>query len=197
MSGCCSTLAGRFDSEYVSRELAARKKGRTGPTSSKLVDLLGAERIRSAEPPRARAPEDRGPAGAEGATLLDVGAGFGDIQTALFERGLAAATHVEASSAYSEAARELAREGGYANRVRFEVGDFLEISETLHEADIVTLDRVVCCYPDMPGLIDRSARLARHLYALSAPRDGWLVRLAIGIKNRIRRLRGDPFRTFV
>lgn len=182
-SGCCSTLVGQFDRDYVARELAARRKGGAGPTSTKLVGLLVAARDETD--------------GMKGTTLLDVGAGFGDIQTALFERGLAAATHVEASGAYSEVARELARERGWEDRVRFVVGDFVDLSDTLPDADIVALDRVVCCYPDMPGLLDRSAGLARDLVALSAPRDGWFVRLAIGIKNRVRRLRGDPFRTFV
>lgn len=183
MSGCCATLAGQFDADRVARERAAREKRGPGRTTSKLVDLLGSDAI--------------GDVPIRGATLLDVGAGFGDIQAALFPRGLASSTHVEASEAYSAAARELAAREDWAERVRYVVGDFVQASEELPEADIVTLDRVVCCYPDMPGLLDRSARHARVLYAVSAPRDGWLVRAVIGLENLTRRLRRDPFRTVV
>jgi len=183
VSGCCPTLTGEFDADYVARELASREKGAAGPTSARLVDLLVSASADGA--------------GLAGASLLDVGAGFGDIHTALFERGLGTATHVEASEVYSRAARDLAREGGWEDRVRFEIGDFIDLSGALADADIVTLDRVVCCYPDMPALLDRSAARARRLYALSAPRDGWFVRFVIGVKNGVRRLRKDPFRTFV
>lgn len=183
MSACCTTLVRKFDADHVAREIASREKRGAGPTTSRMIDLLASA----------------GPAGTriEGASLLDIGAGLGDVQAALFGRGLATATHVEASSAYSQAARELAAEAGWDDRVRFEVGDFLEFADRLPDADLVTLDRVVCCHPDMPGLIDRSARHARRVCALSAPRDGWLVRVAIGVQNVVRRLRRYPFRTFV
>jgi len=183
VSGCCATLAGQFDADRVARERAAREKRGPGRTTAKLIDLLGSDVV-------ADVPID-------GATLLDIGAGFGDIQTALFPRGLASSTHVEASEAYSAAARELAGREAWAERARYVVGDFVQASDELPEADIVTLDRTVCCYPDMPGLLDRSAERARALYAISAPRDAWFVRAAIGLENLTRRLRKDPFRTFI
>ena len=154
-----------------------------------------------------------GDGGLEGTSALDVGAGFGDVLLELFPRGLGAAFHVEASPAYSGAARDLTREAGFEDRVRFMVGDAVELAgdqpppgnapdgsggtSGLPIADIVVLDRVVCCYPDMEALLDVTAARARDLYALSAPRSLLPVRAVIWLENLGRRLGKNPFRTFV
>jgi len=183
MSACCRALADQFDAEHVARELASRRRKGLRTTTRLLVELLADEAAHGH--------------GIEGASLLDIGAGIGDVEAALFERGLSHATHVEASTAYSDAARRLADEGGWRDRVRFETCDFVESVDRLSDADLVVLDRVICCYPDMPTLVDRSASRARILYALSAPRDGWPVRVVIGAENAGRRMKGNRFRTFV
>jgi magnesium-protoporphyrin O-methyltransferase len=63
-------------------------------------------------------------------------------------------------------------------------------------ADIVTLDRVICCYPDMEKLISLSAARARKLYGLVYPRDTWWVKIGLALQNFFFRLRRSPFRTF-
>jgi len=45
-------------------------------------------------------------------------------------------------------------------------------------ADIVTLDKVVCCYRDMPALLAPAAERARRVVGLVSPRDVWWNRLA-------------------
>jgi magnesium-protoporphyrin O-methyltransferase len=131
------------------------------------------------------------------ARLLDIGAGIGVVHHQLLDEGIAAAVHVDASAAYLEAARVEAVTRGHGARVRFLHGDFLDLAHTIEPADVVTLDRVVCCYPDAPSLLARAADRCRVALALSYPRDRWYVRLIVGIQNLFRRLRGDPFRTFV
>ena len=64
-------------------------------------------------------------------------------------------------------------------------------------AEIVTLDRVVCCYPDYSALLRTAAACARGVIALSFPRDRWYVRLVFGVENLMRRATGNAFRTFV
>jgi hypothetical protein len=67
----------------------------------------------------------------------------------------------------------------------------------MEAADIVTLDRVVCCYPDLEALVDASATRARTYYALVSPRDhAWMqpVRATINLAIRLRRI---PMRFFV
>jgi hypothetical protein len=44
---------------------------------------------------------------------------------------------------------------------------------------VVTLDRVVCCYPDAETLLRAAAQRARKLVAFTYPRDRWYVRVFI------------------
>jgi len=133
----------------------------------------------------------------EGWRLLDVGGGIGVICRELADTGVASATIVEASPAYLEVAR---REVGtrYGPRpTQFILGDFAVIAATLPDADVVTLDRVVCCYPDAEALLQQAAGRARQLLAFTYPRDRWYVRTLIVLENLWLRLTGKKFRAFV
>ena len=61
----------------------------------------------------------------------------------------------------------------------------------------VTLDRVVCCYPDARALIGRSAAKARRLYGLVHPVDRWWTRLLATLGNAGYRLFRNPYRMHV
>jgi hypothetical protein len=73
----------------------------------------------------------------------------------------------------------------------------VNLAPTLPAADLVTLDRVVCCYPELEPLMRQSADKARCYYALSFPHDGWYMRAHTWWQNDRRRRAGNPFRTFV
>lgn len=135
--------------------------------------------------------------GVEGLTLLDIGGGVGAIIHALLRAGARQATDVDASAAYLAAAREEAERRGLADRITFEHGDFVELAPSLPTADIVTLDRVICCYDDMPALVELSAARAEKLYGVVYPRDTWWIRLYIRLENVIQRARRAPMRFFV
>ncbi len=135
--------------------------------------------------------------GIHGSTVLDIGGGIGAIQHELLGSGAARAVSVEASSAYVRASREEAERRGMADRIEFHHGDFVELASNLHRADIVTLDRVICCYHDMKSLVGRSAALASELFAAVFPRDTWWVKLYFGIGNLWFRVSRNPFRVFV
>ena len=136
-------------------------------------------------------------AGVEGMTLLDIGGGVGAVQVAMFRAGIAEAECVEASRAFVEAAAEVAGENGYDGRVTHRVGDFVELTHQVAVADVVTLDRVICCYPHLDRLVTASAARARRLYGVVYPRDRWTVRAYVRFRNFVRRVRRNPFRTFV
>lgn len=89
-------------------------------------------------------------------------------------RGAAAAVLVEVAPAYETAARDLASQLGHVDAVEYRLGDFVALSDGIDPGDIVVLDRVVCCYPDMPALVEASAARARRFYLLVAPRENWL-----------------------
>jgi len=135
--------------------------------------------------------------GVEEMTLLDIGGGLGGIQHALLDKGVVETTHVDASSAYMRAAQEEAEIRNQADNINFQKGDFVDIAEGIPQADIVTLDRVVCCYDDMEALVKLSAEKARRRYGLVFPRDLWLFRMFAPLANLVLRLRGSSFRMFL
>jgi magnesium-protoporphyrin O-methyltransferase len=130
-------------------------------------------------------------------TLLDIGGGVGGVQHALLEQGALHATHVEASTAYVQAAQEEAIRREIDDRITFLQGDFVDLAEKIPPADIVTLDRVVCCYDDMQALVSVSAEKAQKKYGLVFPRDLWLTRLLLPVANFFLSLTGTPFRIFI
>jgi len=136
-------------------------------------------------------------AGVEDQTVLDIGGGVGALQHALLKAGASHAQSVEGSSAYLEVARQEADRLGVADRIQAVQGDFVQLADSIGEADIVTLDRVICCYDNMGGLVAESARRARRRYGLVYPRDLWWLRPAFAASNLLLRLRRRPFRVFL
>jgi magnesium-protoporphyrin O-methyltransferase len=134
--------------------------------------------------------------GVAGKTLLDIGGGVGAIQHLLLASEVAAVTGVDASSAYVEAARAEAARLGYEKKVFYRHGNFVDCADEVPPADIVTLDRVICCYDDMDALVSASAAKARTLYGLVFPRSSWWARMGVSIVNATLRIRGNPFRIF-
>lgn len=130
-------------------------------------------------------------------SLLDVGAGIGAIAHELLDSGLASATVIDASDAYLRVAREEAARRGRTDRYAFRHGDFLAVEGTVADVEVVTMDRVVCCYPNFDSLLDAALGHARAIFAFSYPRDRWYVRLAVAAENLLWRIRRNPFRTFV
>ncbi len=176
-AGYCAAEA-QFDRKVAERDLRRyRRRGADATTRLMLAELR------------------RWPL--EGRRLLDVGGGIGVISRELADTGVASATIVEASPAYLEVARREAGSQFGSRPTQFILGDFAVIAGTLPEADVVTLDRVVCCYPDAEALLQQAAGRARQLLAFSYPRDRWYVRTLIVLENFWRRLTGKEFRAFV
>jgi hypothetical protein len=71
------------------------------------------------------------------------------------------------------------------------------VAHDLLPADIVTMDRVVCCYPDFRALLRAAANKAGRVLAMSYPRESWYVRIGIAILGALQRLRRDAFMPFV
>ncbi|MGJ3239818.1 MAG: class I SAM-dependent methyltransferase [Anaerolineae bacterium] len=131
-------------------------------------------------------------------TLLDIGGGVGAVAHELLAEGLAHALDVDASSAYINVATEEAQRRGHLDRITFQHGDFVQLAPQIDMTDIVTLDRVVCCYPDFEALIDLSSQRAREVYALVYPRDHLLSKSLIPVFNFFAfRIWGNPFRTYI
>ncbi len=173
----CVGLEKEFGEDFARRELRRyRRRGVGAPTRLLVAAILEA---------------------GGGETLLDIGGGVGGIQHALLEDGARSAVAVDASSALLDAARQEALRRHLNDRIRFLHGDFLELADTLSPADVVTLDKVICCYPAMEALVAESADRARRLWGTVYPRRTLLNRLMLPVINLVQRLRRIPMRTFL
>ena len=132
-----------------------------------------------------------------GASLLDIGGGIGVLGLELMVSGARQVVQVDASAAYLAATQRQFAERGWSDRLQAVPGDFATLTRQIDPADIVTLDRVVCCYPDYERLLARASGCARTALALSYPRDRWYVRAVIALENLWRRITQDAFRAFV
>jgi magnesium-protoporphyrin O-methyltransferase len=182
MPACCAPFEDAADQQFNRKKVAAelkryRDKG-PGPTTRLLEEGIAE-------------------AGHLAGTLLDVGSGFGSLTFRLLTRGIARAVAIDASSAYIETAREEADRLGETSRVRFVHADFVTAAPELPAATVVTLDRVVCCYPSYQPLLTAAIQHADRCLAFSYPRDVWYVRLGLFAENGKRWLSGNAFRTFV
>lgn len=177
MSGpCCDRkVYERFFGAKQARRDARRYRSRgLGRTSRDLVELAG---------------------DVSGASILEVGGGIGAIELELLAGGAARATDVELSGEYEEEALKLLAERGLSDRVERRVGDFVTAPVDAH--DVVVLHRVVCCYPDVDGLLGTAAERARRSLLLTYPQERWWTRAGIRVINFFMRLTGSDFRVFV
>jgi Methyltransferase domain len=174
----CQGIEELFSQQYVAKEVARYRAKGPDKTTRMLVDAIKKE-------------------GVAGDTLLDIGGGVGAIQHGLLEAGLEHATDVEASSAYLAAARAESQRRGYLERVSYHQGNFVDLASEIAPADIVTLDRVICCYPDMEKLVSLSVARAGKLYGLVYPRDTWWIRSGLAVGNLFFKLRRSAYRGFV
>lgn len=182
MTDCCSTVGAAADRQFSEKratEDLAQYRAK-GPGSTTRLLLAG---LAKAGPPRG--------------LLLDIGSGVGALTFELLDQGMTSAVGVDLSSAYVAAAAAEAARRGRSDSTRFVQADFLDVVSQLPAADVVMLDRVVCCYPDHERLLHESLRRADRYVGISYPRDFWYVRTWVGIQNVGRQLRGNPFRTFV
>jgi hypothetical protein len=172
---CDCGCANVFSNKEAEADLKRYRKNGPDSSTKALIDALVAE-------------------GVEGATLLDIGAGIGAIQLGLLGAGAARAESVDATEAYVAAAREEAVRRGFGDRAAGRLGDFVALAPDVAAADIVTLDKVVCCYRDMPALLGRASERARRLIGLVYPRETWWNRLASRVLAVWGRLTRDPIR---
>lgn len=135
--------------------------------------------------------------GLKDAALLDVGGGIGTIHHELLKDVAREAMHVDASSAYLKVATEEAKRIGHEAQVKFIHADFTDVADELPQVDVVTLDRVVCCYPNFRELLKAASSKSRKAIVFTYPRETWYLRIGLKVINFFQRLRNDPFRVFL
>jgi SAM-dependent methyltransferase len=166
-----------FDQKTADEDLARYRQHGPDRTTRMLLDMIRSVGLRDA-------------------TVLDVGAGIGVIDHELLDDVAEHAVLVDASPPAIEAARAEARRRGQLDRMEFVEGDFVARASDIDRAQIVTLDRVVCCYADVASLVRMSASRARALYGVVLPRDRTIVRLGMRLLNVWFRIRGLEYRSY-
>jgi magnesium-protoporphyrin O-methyltransferase len=131
-----------------------------------------------------------------GKRILEVGVGVGAVTIELLRNGAASAIGVDAVAAQLEQARTLAHEQGVADRLELVLADFTATSH-IGQADVVLLDRVVCCYPEWRALLSAAAARADGALAMTYPRDVWWMRLVWRIGNWWQILSRRDFRLYI
>ena len=166
MSDCCTPKGyGQIFSEKNAAGEAKRyrRKGLDG-TSKRIVNFTKEQ-------------------GVEGKTLLEVGGGIGAIEIELLKAGMARAINVELTPTYEAAARDLLVEAGLTALVERRVMDFAEAGPAVEPADVVVMNRVLCCYPDMPKLAGAAADRAKGMLVVSYPNGRWWTRIGLALAN--------------
>jgi len=174
----CQGCDAQFGAKHAEKDLKRYRKSGPDVTTRLLLDALKTQ-------------------GLQGATLLDVGAGIGVVHHELLSAGARSAIHVDATDANVQVAEQEATRQGHREQVVFLRGDFVDLAPEIAAADIVTLDRVICCYSDMEQLVDASASKARRLYGAVYPRERWLNKVWVALGNLARRILGNPFQTYI
>ena len=134
----------------------------------------------------------------EGATVLEIGGGIGQIQLELLLQGAARTTNLELSGQYETEAAKLLDEHDLRGRVSRLVGvDLAATPDAVGPADIVILHRVVCCYPHYEALLTAAAGHARRAVIFSHPPRNAFSRFMVWTENTRYRITGNPFRAFI
>jgi protein-L-isoaspartate O-methyltransferase len=134
--------------------------------------------------------------GIEGATVLEIGGGIGEIQLELLKLGAASTVNLELSPAYEDEAAVLLREAGFEGRAERRLHDLAAGQDGVAPADIVVLNRVVCCYPDYQRLLTAVADHARQVVVFTYPPANVVSRLVVAAQGLIFKLRKREFRTY-
>jgi magnesium-protoporphyrin O-methyltransferase len=179
MAGCCGPRG--YDRAFGpgrAHRTAGRYRSRgLSRTARRIVELVAAR-------------------GVEGATVLEIGGGVGDLQIELLKRGAAKATNLELSPAYDDEARRLLADAGLTGRAERRLLDIASDPDAVEPADVVILNRVVCCYPDFRRLLGAAADHARQQLVFSHPPRDLISRTALGGVNIGNRITRCDFRVF-
>ncbi|HEV3405383.1 MAG TPA: methyltransferase domain-containing protein [Candidatus Dormibacteraeota bacterium] len=180
MGDCCTPKGYRWVFSERSAKMEAKRYQRRGldATSRRIVDFLKKQ-------------------GVQGRTVLEIGGGIGAIQIELLKAGAARATSVELTATYEEVANQLLSEAGLSGRVERKVMDFAQAADQVDGADVVIMNRVLCCYYDMPRLAGAAADHAQRILVMTFPRRSVWIRAGLGIGNGLLWLTRRHFHIFV
>jgi 2-polyprenyl-3-methyl-5-hydroxy-6-metoxy-1,4-benzoquinol methylase len=156
-SNCCNSYQKVFNDKWAKKDLKKYEKKGLKKLTGMLVEAI---RQRSES----------------GMTLLDIGGGIGTISFELLKDCVERSTHVDISEASLSVLKRETERRELVDKINILEGDFLDHADKIDPSDIVTLDKVICCYDDYRSLVNISASKANALYGFVIPRDTWWVK---------------------
>ena len=106
-------------------------------------------------------------------------------------------TDVDASMGYLRIAKTYALEHGWEDRCTFIHGDFAEMADDIAPHHFVTLDKVVCCYPDYQKLLTEATQRTTEILALTFPMGGPVAQFITTLSGIYLSLTRNPFRSYI
>jgi len=176
---CCEAAYEKeFDRKSARKELSDYRKGGPKKNTLRLIEAIKDHNILDA-------------------SLLDIGGGIGAIAVELIKQGIGQVTAIDYSSGYMDVAKELSESENLSDQISYLHGDYVSLSDEIRNADIVTLDKSICCYPDYAAFVGKSVVKANRYYGIIIPRDTWWVKTGHAIGRFFSRMIGSKFRSFI
>ena len=178
MNCCCDNPAAQFfDKESKNFIKKYRKKG-IEKVSRMLVE--GIEEL-----------------GIKDATILEVGGGVGGAHRALLRKGASKAYATELSEEMINAAKIFSEEEGLSDKIEFIHGDIVEMNGEIPDVDITMHDKVVCCYENADGLLEKTLAKTKNIYGFVMPRDYLIPRIGFAFFTFFSKLLKWNFHPFI
>ena len=132
-----------------------------------------------------------------GSSLLDVGGGIGAIQWWFLNHGGKQTYGIDASSGYTELVMEHAEKNNLKESAHFILGDFISKSKELPQVNHITLDKVICCYPNFETILNLACTTSLNTVSLSYPMDGFISDIFRSFGVLYMKMTGNPFKPYV
>ena len=126
-----------------------------------------------------------------------MGGGIGAIQWWFLNQGGKQTYGVDASSGYIELAEEHAAKNNFNESTHFIMGDFTAKGKELPNVNHLTLDKVICCYPDFKAILNLACEKATDTISLSYPMSGFIADLIRGFGVLTMKFSGNPFKPYI
>lgn len=167
-----------FDMERARKQLKKYIRKGPGKPTTKLLEKFDGDKITNK-------------------TLLDIGGGIGAIQWYFLKNGAGKTTDIDASRSYLTVATDYSTDKGWQHQSHFIFGDFVQMEQKIESHDFVTLDKVICCYPEYQSLLGKATRLCNETLALTFPVRNLISRSIIWMGGLYFYFKNNPFRTYI
>lgn len=129
-------------------------------------------------------------------TILDIGCGVGALHHALLREGAARSVGIDIADGMVRQAEQFARQFNLHDRAEYRTGDFVQLAGTIEKSDVTMLDKVVCCYENIEGLLEASTEKTKRILALTHPKENFLMQVAFKTQIALAKLFRWKFRPF-